>query len=59
MKSEFFFLSKDGETNIHAIEWKPEGEIKAILQICHGMVEHIQRYDRFASFLAEYGICVV
>ena len=44
MKDEFYFPSKDGNTEIHTIEWKPEGDVKAILQISHGMVEYIDRY---------------
>ena len=58
MKKEFFFPSKDGITQIHAIEWIPEGEPKAVLQIAHGMVEHIERYHDFASYLAENGVYV-
>ena len=45
MRDEFYFPSKDGNTEIHTIEWKPEGEVKAVLQICHGMVEYIKRYS--------------
>ncbi len=59
MKNEFFFPSKDGVTQIHAVEWIPEGEVKGIYQMCHGMVEHIERYDKFAKFLAENGYYVV
>lgn len=59
MKQEFYYGSKDGKTKIHAITWIPEGEVKAVLQICHGMVEYIDRYDGFASYLADRGICVV
>ena len=58
MSNEFYFPSKDGKTQIHAIQWIPEGEVKAVLQIAHGMVEHIERYDDFASYLAENGIYV-
>ena len=57
-KREFKFLSKDGKTQIHAIEWVPDDEVKAVLQICHGMVEYIDRYDEFACFLAERGIYI-
>ena len=59
MKHEFTFLSKDKKTQIHAIEWIPEGEVKAILQMCHGMAEYIERYDEFATFLAQNGYYVV
>ena len=57
-KREFTYPSKDGKTQIHAIEWIPEQEVKAVLQICHGMVEYIDRYHEFASYLAERGIYV-
>ena len=59
MKQEFYYPSKDGLTQIHAIEWIPEGEVRAILQIAHGMVEFIDRYDRYASFMASKGFYVV
>jgi len=57
-KEELSFKSRDGETDIHAIRWIPEGEPRAILQIVHGMQEYIDRYDEFARFLAENGILV-
>lgn len=60
MKSmHFYYRSEDKVTNIHAIEWVPDGEIKAILQIAHGMVEFIDRYAEFAEFLTEQGVLVV
>lgn len=59
MKKEFYYPSKDGETQIHAIEWMPDTEIKAVLQICHGMVEYIDRYHDFAEFLSKNGYYVV
>ena len=59
MKKEFFYPSKDGMTQIHAIEWIPEGEVTAVLQICHGMVEYIDRYHDFAEFLASNGVYVI
>ena len=59
MNNSFTFLSKDRETNIHAFEWIPEGKPKAILQICHGMCEYMERYDEFARYLANQGFYVV
>ena len=50
VKNEFYYPSKDGTTQIHAIEWIPDGKVAAVLQMCHGMVEHIDRYDEFARF---------
>ena len=59
MRDEFYFPSKDGNTEIHSIEWKPEGKPKAILQISHGMMEYVGRYDGFAQYLCERGWYVV
>ena len=58
--SEFTFLSSDGKTQLHGMLWEPEGvAVRAVLQICHGVAEHIARYDAFAAFLAEHGYIVV
>lgn len=58
-KIQFYIKSTNDINDIHCIMWKPKGEILAILQISHGMVEYIDRYDRFATFLAYNGILVV
>ncbi len=58
-KKEYHFQSKDGVTQIHAVSWAPDGKVKAVLQITHGMIEHIGRYDRFAAWLTEKGFLVV
>ncbi len=39
--------------------WKPEGDIRAIVQILHGMAEHIDCYDETAKRLNQAGIMVV
>lgn len=59
MKQEFYYLSQDGVTQIHAVTWVPEEKVKAVLQICHGMVEYIERYDEFARFMSKHGVYVV
>jgi len=38
--------------------WKPAGEARAIVQIVHGMAEHIARYDRLARALCAAGYAV-
>ncbi len=51
-----FPSSDDRSTPIHAVRWLPEdGEITAVLQIAHGMQEHIERYSEFAEFLTKHG----
>lgn len=57
-KKEFYYDSYDNRTKIHAVMWIPEGEIKGILQISHGMLEHIERYDNFAREMAKNNILV-
>ena len=59
MRKEFYYPSADEKTQIHAIEWIPEGKVKAVLQMCHGMVEYIDRYHEFAEFLSQNGYYVV
>ena len=38
--TEFTFLSSDGKTRLHAMQWLPEGTPRAVLQISHGVAEH-------------------
>ena len=56
---EFTYPSADGKTAIHAVEWRPEGEVKAVLQISHGVAEYILRYAPFAQYLTDRGFAVV
>lgn len=51
--------SHDGKTKLHGVTWEPEGEARAVVQIVHGMIEYIERYDGFASYLAERGYFVI
>ena len=55
MRDEFYFPSKDGNTEIHTIEWKPEGEVRPVLQFCPGLVEYIKGNEEFAQFFWEKG----
>ena len=56
----FRFTSSDGKTQLHACLWIPEEKIKfrGVLQIAHGVAEHIERYDDFARYLNAQGIVV-
>lgn len=60
MREAYTFPSTDGSTVIHAVRWMPEnGSIRAILQIAHGMIEHIERYGEFANYLTTMGFLVI
>ena len=57
MHSEFTFPSCDGHTSLHAEAWIPQRPL-AVVQLIHGMVEHIGRYRPFAQWLEEQGFAV-
>lgn len=59
MKKEFSFLSANDKTQIHGILWIPDGEVRGVVQLVHGMVEHIGRYEEFAGFLNQQGFAVI
>lgn len=53
------YLSCDGKSQIFVCEWVPKGAPKGILQISHGLFEHIGRYAEFAEYMSENGFIVV
>lgn len=55
---EFSFKSADEVTTIHGCCWKPEGQAKAVIHVCHGMVEYIERYTELAEHLTAQGYVV-
>ena len=58
MKEKTFSNIERIKKTIHGVIWLPDSEIKAILQITHGMTEHIYRYKEFATTLCLHGIAV-
>lgn len=56
--NSFHYLSSDGIHQIYAAEWLPEGPVRGVVQIVHGISEYIDRYDRFARFLTTHGFAV-
>ncbi len=59
MRNDFNYNSQDGFTQIHAVEWIPEGTVTGVIQICHGMAEYIDRYSEFAEYMSSKGYYVV
>ena len=53
------FLSGNGKTSIYVRRCDPDTAPRGVIQIAHGIAEHIRRYDDFAAFLAEHGFVVV
>ena len=58
-KEEFYIPSTNKENLIHCICWSPEGEVRGVVQLVHGMVEYMDRYHDFAVFLTEQGFAVI
>lgn len=58
------YASRDNASTIHALMWEPDqvaagGEApRGLVQIVHGMSEHVERYEGFAAFLCEQGFAV-
>lgn len=59
-KKEWYFLSAERKTNIHAVEYTPaEGmDIKGVVQIAHGCSENARIYENLAMALVEQGFIV-
>lgn len=58
MSFEIREMTVKSSDNIHTLAGRiyiPEGEIKGLLHIVHGMTEYIERYDRIMSAAAENG----
>lgn len=55
---EFSYPSSDGSHTVHALEWLPQGQPRAVVQIVHGVAEYVGRYDHVARFLTERGFLV-
>lgn len=55
---EFSYPSADGLHTIHAAQWVPQGRPRGVVQIVHGVAEHIGRYDAAARFLCSHGFLV-
>jgi len=59
IQKELYIPSTNGKNQLHILMWIPDGAPRAILQLSHGMVEHIRRYEEFATYLANRGILVI
>lgn len=58
-KKEFSISSSDKVHKINCIEWIPKSDPVAVLQITHGMAEHMERYNDFANAALEKGFLVI
>ena len=60
VRRETSTLSTDGHSWLRVLVWFPDSTYtrRGVIQLVHGMSEHIGRYDQFARFLAELGYVV-
>ena len=52
---DFHFISSTGVNRIRVKTCTPDGEVRGVVQIAHGIADHADRYADFMSFLAENG----
>ena len=58
--SEFQFFSDVDKQEIDCMSVLPDGPIKGVVQMVHGMCEHKERYYDFLEYLANQGyLCVI
>ncbi len=58
IREEFDVPSSNGRSHLHGVIWRPEKDAKMVLQLAHGMLEHIEYYEDFACWLADHGVVV-
>lgn len=59
VRKEAYFNSSNGVNRVHTLIWEDDSAAPiGILQLTHGMAEHIDRYDSFARFMASNGFIV-
>lgn len=59
IRKDLEFISRQDELRLDGLLIAPE-EVKAVLQISHGMCEHKERYIPFMDYMAEHGYaCVI
>lgn len=60
IKSEICYDSRDGVSKINALRYEPDNkaDVRAVVQIVHGMAEYAERYEEFAEFLTKQGVVV-
>lgn len=59
IRKEAYYTSSNGVNKIRALIWQDDSASPVgVIQIAHGVCEHIGRYDDFAGFLARNGFVV-
>lgn len=61
MIHDTFWLTASDRSRLYVNQWLPEGTLKAVILLVHGMAEHSGRYARLAEALCAqgYGLCAL
>lgn len=59
MQTEDFQLQGPEQHTIHGTQWLPQGPVRGVIQVFHGLGEHRARYARFADHAATRGLAVI
>lgn len=59
MKKNFNLKSSDNQNILYGTSFIPDGEVKAVIQLIHGMCEYIELYEEFAEAMNKRGIAVI
>jgi len=59
MKKDFFVIKASNDLDLHCLHWQPDGPSIGVVQIVHGMAEHVDRFHGFAEFLTGHGYAVI
>jgi alpha-beta hydrolase superfamily lysophospholipase len=58
MPSTTFDLQASDGLAVHTHRWLPDGDVRGVVQIAHGMAEHAARYEHVADALTSAGYAV-
>ncbi len=61
MIHDTFWLTTSDHSRLFVNQWLPDGSLKAMILLAHGMAEHSARYGPLAEKLCEqgYGVCAL
>jgi alpha-beta hydrolase superfamily lysophospholipase len=59
MKIKEFNWKAIDDLEIHGKYWSPESNVKTVICLVHGMGEHINRYNEFATAIVKEGYAVI
>src|SRR5690625_4678230 len=57
IRTQFSLQTKDG-IHMNVYKWERNSDVRGVIQIAHGMAEHILRYEPFCKFLTSNGFIV-